>query len=54
MVPSGDDFTMVPQPELQGASDIITAEEVQWRLEKKAEELRNDHSLTEVGVPQPQ
>ena len=46
---TADEFTMVPQPDLQGASDIISAEEVQRRLEKRAEELRNDPTLTEVG-----
>ncbi len=40
---------MVPQPDLQGATAHMSAEAVQDRLEKKAEELKNDESLSQVG-----
>ncbi len=39
---------MVPQPDLQGATAHMSAEEVQGRLERKAEELKNDGSLSQV------
>ena len=42
------DIQMVPQPNLSGATDQISAEDVQQRLERRAEELKNDTSLTEV------
>ena len=42
------DVQMVPQPDLQGATAHMSAEDVQNRLEKKAEELKNDESLTPV------
>lgn len=41
---------MVPQPDLSGATDQISAEEVEFRLHRKAEELRRDLSLTEVST----
>ena len=39
----------VPQPELSGATDQISQEETTRRINSKAQELRSDHSLTEVG-----
>ena len=41
---------IVPQPDLSGATDQISVEEVELRLHRKAEELRSDLSLTEVGT----
>ena len=39
---------MVPHPDLSGATEQMSNEEVQIRLFRKAEELRSDTSLTEV------
>ena len=42
--------TIVPQPDLSGATEQMSADEVQMRLLKKAEELKGDSSLTEVRL----
>lgn len=49
-VAAGDNVQVVPQPDLQGATAHMSAEEVQSRLERKAEELKSDESLTQVGT----
>ena len=42
--------TIVPQPDLSGATEQMSADEVQLRLLRKAEELKGDSSLTEVRL----
>ena len=41
--------TIVPQPDLSGATEQMSPDEVQLRLVRKAEELKGDSSLTEVS-----
>ena len=44
---SGGQIVTVPVPDLSGATEQLTTEAVNLRLEERAQELRNDASLTE-------
>jgi hypothetical protein len=47
VTPADPVVVKVPQPELAGATDLISQEETSRRLHSKAQELRSDHTLTE-------
>ena len=47
-IPEEQTVVTVPQPDLSGATDQYSAEQVEQRLSVKAESLRNDPSLTEA------